>query len=424
MYKLLSDLFPFNRSITGEGVRQTINRISAEIPLKVSTFESGLNVFDWTVPHEWNVKSAKIYDPDDRVVVDFETNNLYLMSYSIAIDTVLSLDQLLKHIVTDATRPDWIPYSTSYYNDHWAFCLPYNFVKKMLKGEYRVVIDSTKQPGSLNYAEAFIDSGSEKEVLISSYICHPSMANDSLSGVVLAVQLYKELIKVDNLKYNYRFLFAPETIGTICFLYKNRETIKSNLEYGLVATCVGDSGQFTYKETKNEKSKINRVVENIFNEKELNGKIVKFSPLGSDERQYCSPGFDLDVGALTRSIYGSFPEYHTSADDLSFVSQDNLNESLAVYLKVIMTYELNCKFLRSNPFCEPQLGKYNLYRTVGGGGEDNLEVKLQQRMWLLNYADAKTDLLTISEKSGFSALELAVTSLELIEAGLITKALK
>ena len=421
MYRLLSDLFPFNRSLTGDGVRQTIDRISAEIPLKVSAFESGLNVFDWTVPNEWNVASAKIYGPDGRVVADFDTNNLHLMSYSIPVDTVLSLEQLLKHIVTDKARPDWIPYSTSYYNDNWAFCLAYNVVEKLEDGEYRVVIDSNKKSGQLIYAEAFIDVGSDKEVLISSYICHPSMANDSLSGVVLAVQLYKELLKIDNLKYNYRFLFTPETIGTICFLHKNRETIKSNLEYGIVATCVGDAGAFTYKESRNEKSKINQVVKNIFNEKGFHGEIIKFSPLGSDERQYCSPGFDLDVGVLTRSMYGRFPEYHTSADNLTFVSQDNLNESLELYLKVIMTYELNCTFSRINPFCEPQLGKYNLYRTVGGGGEDNLEVMLQQRMWLLNYADEETDLLTISERSGFSAIELAATSLELIEAGLITK---
>jgi aminopeptidase-like protein len=421
MYKLLSDLFPYNRSITGDGVRNTIERISREIPLEVSVFKSGLNVFDWTVPDEWNVTSARIYDPSGQLIVDFDNNNLYLMSYSIAIDAVLTLRQLLDHVVTDETRPDWVPYSTSYYNDNWAFCLPYNFVKTMVEGDYRVVINSTKKPGELIYAESFIDNGAKKEVLISSYICHPSMANDSLSGVVLAVQLYKELIKVDNLNYNYRFLFTPETIGTICFLHKNRKKIKSNLEYGLVATCVGDSGGFTYKKSRNEKSNINRIVEYIFSNKKINGKIVKFSPLGSDERQYCSPGFDLDVGVLTRSMYGYFPEYHTSADNLNFVSEKNLKESLALYLEIINTYESNCKFSRINAFCEPQMGKYDLYRRVGGGGEDDLELLVQQRMWLLNYADKQTDLLSISEKSGFSLSDLKKTSFELLEAGLITK---
>jgi aminopeptidase-like protein len=421
MYKLLKDLFPYNRSITGDGVRKTIDRISKDIPLEVTKFKSGSNVFDWTVPNEWNVTSAKIYDPNGHVIVDFDKNNLFLMSYSVPIDTVLTLKQLLDHVITDKTRPNWIPYSTSYYNDNWAFCLPYSFVKSMTKGNYRVVINSTKKPGELIYAESFIDNGAKKEVLISSYICHPSMANDSLSGVVLTVQLYKELKKINNLNYNYRFLFTPETIGTICFLHKNRRRIKSNLEYGLVATCVGDSGEFTYKKSRNEKADINRIVENIFSKKNINGRIVDFSPLGSDERQYCSPGFDLDVGVLTRSMYGCFPEYHTSADNLDFVSEKNLKESLELYLGIINTYEINCKFSRKNAFCEPQMGKYNMYREVSGGGEDNLDVLVQQRMWLLNYADGKTDLLTISEKSGFGLSDLKNTLAELIEAGLIIK---
>ena len=421
MYKLLSDLFPYNRSITGKGVRETIDRISREIPLKVSRFKSGLSVFDWTIPDEWNVASAKIFAPNGDLIVDFDENNLFLMSYSVPVDTTLTLQQLLEHVITDKTRPEWIPYSTSYYDEHWAFCLPYNFVKNMVEGSYKVVIDSIKEPGELIYAEAFIDNGASKEVLISSYICHPSMANDSLSGVVLAVQLYKELYKINNLNYNYRFLFAPETIGAICFLHKNRKKIKSNLEYGLVATCVGDSGEFTYKKSRNEGSDINRIVENVFSRKNIDGRVVEFSPLGSDERQYCSPGFDLDVGVLTRSMYGCFPEYHTSADNLDFVSEKNLKESLELYLEIIKSYETNCKFSRKNAFCEPQMGKYNMYREVGGGGEDNLDVLVQQRMWLLNYADEKTDLLTISEKSEFSLSDLKNTLAELIGAGLIIK---
>jgi aminopeptidase-like protein len=420
MYNLLCDLYPINRSITGDGVRETIERISDEIPIETSSFKSGLNVFDWTVPDEWNVKSAKIYGPDGEIFVDFKSNNLFLMSYSTPIDKVMTLNELLGHIVTDESRPDWIPYSTSYYNDRWAFCLPYNMVKTMDEGEYRVEIDSEKKPGELIYAEAFIDNGADKEVLISSYICHPSMANDSLSGVVLAVQLYKELVKLNNLKYNYRFLFTPETIGTICFLHKNKDAIKLNLEYGLVATCLGDKGPFTFKESRNERSKLNNVVHKIF-EEGIEGKVIKFSPLGSDERQYCSPGFDLDVGVLTRSMYGCFPEYHTSADNLDFVSQENLNESLEVFIKIIKTYEANCKFSRINAFCEPQMGKYGLYGQIGGGGKYNIETQLQQRMWLLNYADEITDLLTISKKSGFSFADLIATSEELIEAGLIKR---
>jgi aminopeptidase-like protein len=421
MYKLLTEMFSYNRSITGDGVRKTLKRILDEIPIKLTSVKSGTKVFDWVVPDEWNIESAKIYDPRGELIIDFGENNLYLMSYSVPIDTVLTLQQLKIHIITDKSRPDWIPYSTSYYKDEWAFCLPYNFVKKMIEGEYKIVICSKKKPGELIYAESFIDNGASKEVLISSYICHPSMANDSLSGVVLAVELYKELKKITNLNYNYRFLFTPETIGTICFLYNNRERIKYELEYGLVATCVGDSGSFTYKQARNEKANINRIMKNIFLSSEVNGKVVNFSPLGSDERQYCSPGFDLDVGVLTRSLYGQFPEYHTSADNLNFVSEKNLKESLNLYLKVVSTYEANCKFSRPNPFCEPQMGKYNMYREVGGGGEDNLDSVVQQRMWLLNYADGETDLLTISEKSGFNMISLKNTLAELIDIGLITK---
>lgn len=421
MIRLLKDLFPINRSITGDGVRETLEIISKEIPIKKNSIKSGTKVFDWVVPNEWNVTAAKIYDPNGSLIVDIKDNNLFLMSYSVAFKGDLTLEDLKKHIITDKSRPDWVPYSTSYYKDEWAFCLSYNFVKGMKEGVYKVEIDSEKKNGELIYAEAYINNNARKDILISSYICHPSMANDSLSGVVLTVQLYKELKKINNLTYNYRFLFTPETIGTICFLHKNKR-IKSNLEYGLVATCVGDSGEFTYKKSRNEKSNINRIVENVFSNRNIKGRIVDFSPLGSDERQYCSPGFDLDVGALTRSMYGCFSEYHTSADNLDFVSEKNLKESLELYLEIINSYETNCKFSRKNAFCEPQMGKYNMYREVGGGGEDNLDILVQQRMWLLNYADGITDLLTISEKSGFSLSELKNTLAELIEVGLIIKA--
>jgi len=421
MYKLLSEMFSYNRSITGDGVRKTLKKISDEIPIKSTSIKSSTKVFDWVVPDEWNIESAKIYDPDGQLIVDFDENNLHLMSYSEPIDTVLSLSELKNHIITDKSRPDWIPYSTSYYKDDWAFCLPYNFVKKMINGEYKIIICSKKEPGELIYAESFIDNGASKEVLISTYICHPSMANDSLSGVVLAVQLYKELKKIDNLKYNYRFLFTPETIGTICFLYNNRKRIKSDLEFGLVATCLGDAGSFTYKNARNEKADINRVMKYIFSMSDVNGKVINFSPLGSDERQYCSPGFDLDVGVLTRTMYGQFQEYHTSADNLDFVSEKNLKESLNLYLKVFSIYESNSKFLRKNPFCEPQMVKYDLYREKGGAGEDCLDDMSQQRMWILNYADGKTDLLEISEKSGFDIFTLKLATKVLISNGLITQ---
>ena len=394
--------------------------MSLEITLQWTHIESGTVVFDWIVPNEWNVNSAKIYSPNGDILVDFDNNNLFLMGYSIATKKTLSLQELKEHIITDQKRPEWIPYSTSYYQNNWAFCMPYNMLKELVDGDYRVEIDSTKEPGELIYAEAYIDNNAKREVLISSYICHPSMANDSLSGVVLSTQLYKEVKKINNLRYNYRFLFTPETIGTICFLEKNQERIKADLEYGLVSTCVGDSGCFNYKKTRNGNSKIDRVVSYVLNKKKTKTNIMEFSPLGSDERQYCSPGFDLPVGVLTRSMFGQFEEYHTSADNLDFVSPEALQESLDTYLDIIKLYEANCKFIRKEPHCEPQMGRYNLYRVIGGGGEDNIGDMSQQRMWILNYADGETDLLEISNKSGFDFFSLKLASEALIENQLIS----
>jgi len=421
MYSLLTELFPYNRSITGDGVRKTLAKISKEIPIKSMSVPSGLKVFDWTVPNEWNVTSAKIYDSSGAVILDLIDNNLSLMSYSIAVNKTLTLEELKEHIITDRSRPNSIPYSTSYYKSAWAFCMPFNVVEQMPEDNYHVEIKSTTEPGELLYGEAFIDNGSDKTVIVSSYICHPSMANDSLSGVVLSIQLYKEIEKLESLNYNYRFLFVPETIGTICFLHRNRESIKEDTEYGLVATCVGDGGNFTYKRTRNPFSVINRVVEHVFDKRNLGSRILDFSPLGSDERQYCSPGFDMPVGVLTRSMYGQFPEYHTSDDNLEFVSEEFLQESLDLYLEIIKTYEINDVFWRTEPHCEPQMGKYDLYRPTGGAGEDLLEDIVQQRMWILNFADGETDLLSIAEKSGFDIFSLQSASISLITNRLITK---
>jgi len=421
MHKLLSELFPINRSITGKGVRDTLSIISREIPIKTTKIKSKSKVFDWTIPDEWNVTEAKICTSSGEVVVDFLDNNLYLMSYSTSVDSSMSLSDLKKHIITDKSRPNWVPYSTSYYEDNWAFCLPYNFVKKLNDDNYQVKIEATKKSGHLEYAEAFINNNAKKEILISSYICHPSMANDSLSGVVLSVQLFKEISKLKNLNYNYRFLFAPETIGTISFLYNNKKTIKKSIEFGLVATCIGDKGKFTYKKTRNGICNIDRVINHIFNGRNDCNPILDFSPLGSDERQYCSPGFDLPVGVLTRSIFGKFKEYHTSADNLEFVKDEYLKVSLDLYLEIVKIYEANCIFYRKEPHCEPQMGKYDLYRTIGGGGEDNINELSQQRMWILNYADNETDLLEISQKSGFDVLTLKHASEALVENKLIFK---
>lgn len=410
MYELVRTLFPICRSITGNGVRQTLDHIKQHIPLETKEVPSGTPVFDWEVPKEWNVREAYVTDPAGNKVIDFKKNNLHLLNYSIPINAKMSLGELKKHLFTLPDQPDWIPYRTSYYKENWGFCLAHNELLKLKDGEYEVVIESTLDNGHLTYGEFFLPGKTDEEVLLSCHVCHPSLCNDNLSGIALTTFLAKALMQRQN-RYSYRFLFIPGTIGSITWLSFNEEQAK-RIKHGLVVTCVGDEGSFTYKRSRQGNAEIDRVVEFILKSNGSPYKIIDFYPYGYDERQYCSPGFNLAVGSLSRSSHGSYPEYHTSADNLDLVQPKYLEESLHEYFNVTDVLEHNKRYLNLNPKCEPRLGKRGLYRNVGAetkGASDEMAL-----LWVLNLSDGQHSLFDIAEKSklNFGKIKTAAMALE------------
>lgn len=398
MFKLMQELYPICRSITGNGVRQTLNILKKHIPLQISEIKSGTKAFDWTVPQEWNIRDAYIKNSRNEKIIDFQTSNLHLLNYSAPVHKKMSLAELKPHLYTLPEQPEVIPYLTTYYKKHWGFCLTHKQYELLEEDIYEVFIDSTLEPGSLSIGELFIQGQTTEEILFSCYTCHPSMCNDNLSGVVLLTFLAKRLLKA-KLKYSYRFLFIPETIGAITWLSINKNKVQ-NIKAGLVATCVGDPGQSTYKRTRNGNNLIDKIVEKILIDSDQPYKILDFFPRGSDERQFCSPGFNLPVGSLMRTPYGKFPEYHTSADNLNFVTPEALEDSLKKYLDVIYILENNPTYLSLNPCCEPQLGKYGLYRTLGS--QKDSAIFEEALCWVLNLADEKHNLLDVSFKSNLT----------------------
>jgi aminopeptidase-like protein len=396
MYALAEELFPICRSITGDGVRATLERIAADLVVDVHEVPSGTPVFDWTVPREWNIREAWIKGPNGDKVVDFADHNLHVVNYSIPVHEHLTLEELRPKLHSLPDRPDWIPYRTSYYDETWGFCLPHSLLETLEDGTYEVYIDSELKDGSLTYAEAVFKGYSEDEVLLSAHTCHPSLANDNLSGIALLVRLGMALRSI-NTRYTYRLLFAPGTIGSITWLARNVEQA-SNIKHGLVLSCVGDGGGPMYKRSRQGNAAIDRIVARVFAESAPAGEIQGFSPYGYDERQYCSPGFNLPVGLLERSKYGEFPEYHTSADNMDFISADELDRSYALVARIIEKLETDWFPVSTAPFCEPQLGRRGLYKAMGG---DNERVERQMAMlWVLNLADGAHSLRDIADRSG------------------------
>lgn len=418
MYRLLKELFPICRSLTGEGVKRTFDLLSQIIPLTFQRFRTGERCYDWIIPEEWNIEDAYVADEDGRKVIDFANNNLHVLGYSFPVSGWFSLAELRPHLHTIPEKPTVIPYRTSYYHRQWGFCLPHNDLLRLKEGRYFVKIHSTLEQGELIVAEAYLPGEKEKEILISSYCCHPSMANDSLSGVVLAATLYQEIAN-RNRYYSYRFLFGPETIGAIAYLSRFGDAIRKNLCAGFVVTCVGDSGQFNYKRTRRRTHTVDRITENVLKHSGFPYRIREFWPEGSDERQYCSPGFNLPVGSLMRSVYGEFPEYHTSGDNLTFVNERSLGESLEVYMDVLSALEGNRIYMSSNPFCEPQLSKRGLYPVTAGSKERDIEIR--RRLWVLNYSDGAHSLIDIADMMDDSILAIIETSKVLVGAGLLVE---
>ena len=401
LHDFATELYPICRSITGEGIRQTLAQIHKRIPLEISQVPSGTAVFDWTVPKEWNIRDAFIEDSIGKRVVDFQKSNLHVMNYSVPVNRRMPLSELKPHLFSIPERPDWIPYRTSYYQENWGFCLPHNQLQNLPDGDYGVRIDSTLEDGALTYGECFIPGESTDEVLFSCHACHPSLANDNLSGLTVATQL-AGLLSSQKLHYSYRFLFIPGTIGAITWLAKNRAHA-TRIRHGLVLTCIGDQGGFHYKKSRQGNAEIDRAAAHALRRINSSSEVLDFSPYGYDERQYCSPGFNLAVGCLMRSVWGTFPEYHTSADNLDFIKPLQLAESLRACAAIVDILENNRRYASQNPFCEPQLGKRGLYRATDGDGPGD---QISARLWVLNLSDGKHSLLDIAERSGlpFSTL--------------------
>jgi aminopeptidase-like protein len=395
LHRFAAEFFPICRSITGDGMRRTLALIQSRIPLQIVEVPTGTPVFDWTVPKEWNIRDAYIKGPDGKRVVDFRQCNLHVLNYSTPVHATISLSELKPHLFTLPEHPDWIPYRTSYYQENWGFCLSHNQMLALEDSDYEVYIDSSLADGYLTYGECYVQGRSTDEVLISCHACHPSLANDNLSGLSVATFL-AQLLSGRELRYSYRFLFIPGTIGAISWLAQNRKTV-GRIRHGLVLTCIGDAGAFHYKKSRRGNAEIDRAVAHVLRHYSDSPEILDFSPYGYDERQYCSPGFNLPIGCLMRSVGGTFPEYHTSADNLDFIQAPQLARALGVCAAILDVLENNRRYRNQRPYCEPQLGRQNLYRSTGGG---TIGVDISARLWVLNLSDGEHSLLDIGERSG------------------------
>jgi aminopeptidase-like protein len=394
LYGFAEELYPICRSITGDGLRETLRSIQSKIPLEMFEVPTGTQVFDWTVPKEWNIRDAYIKDASGKRVVDFQTTNLHVLNYSVPVHATLPLTEIKQHLFTLPDHPEWVPYRTSYYKEQWGFCLTHNQLSALEDGNYEVHIDSTLEDGNLSYGECYVPGQSKDEVLISTHVCHPSLANDNLSGIAVATRL-AQFLAGKELRYSYRFIFVPGTIGAITWLARNGDK-GPNIRHGLVLTGIGDRGRFHYKKSRRGNCEIDRAAAVVLRHCGEASEVLEFSPYGYDERQYCSPGFNLPVGCLMRSVWGTFPEYHTSADNLDFIRPEQLARSLRVCVSICDVLENNESYRNQNPFCEPQLGKRDLYRTTGG---ESLEAEIHARLWVLNFSDGEHSLLDIAERS-------------------------
>jgi aminopeptidase-like protein len=415
MYALISRLYPICRSMTGNGVRDTLRIVQERIGIGIKEVPTGTRVFDWTVPQEWNIKDAYIKGPDGRKVVDFKQSNLHVVGYSGPVNVKLPLSELRGHLHSLPNRPGWIPYRTSYFKNSWGFCLSHNELQSLPEGDYEAVIDSSLADGHLTYGEMLIEGETKEEVLISCHVCHPSLCNDNLSGIALAVAL-SERLAAFRLRYSYRFLLIPATIGSITWLALNEKQV-SLIKHGLVLACVGDGGNVTYKRSRSGDAEIDRAMGAVLRDSGEEHTINDFFPYGYDERQYCSPGFNLPVGCFSRTPHGRFVEYHTSADDLEFVRPEALAHSYKTLLAAFGILESNRRYVNFNPRCEPQLGRRGIYRawseqTDGGDTEMSL-------LWVLNMSDGKSDLLHIAERSGLPYDRIRKAAGVLSEHGLV-----
>jgi aminopeptidase-like protein len=410
----MAEMFPICRSITGDGVRRSLDLIERIVPLERHEVATGTTVFDWEVPREWNIRDAWIADREGRRVVDFRAHTLHVLGYSIPVRRTMSLDELQPHLYSLPEQPDRIPYRTSYYRDHWGFCLRHRDRERLGPGPYEVVVDSDLKPGHLSYAECVIPGSGAEEAVVYTHTCHPSLANDNLSGIVVAAMLARALRKSSN-RLGWRFVFGPGTIGSLTWLSRNEARLP-RVAAGLVIGSLGDPGPLTYKRSRQGDSATDRAAQHVLAASAAAAKIVDFEPYGYDERQFCSPGFDLPVGRLTRSPNGAYPEYHTSADDLSLLQPESLAESIRILARLVSTLDCNRRPLNLRGKGEPRLGKYGLYGTIGGTAPGELEHAL---LWVLSLGDGENDLVAMADRSGLDVelLDRAASALE--RAGLV-----
>jgi aminopeptidase-like protein len=416
MHALVTELYPICRSITGNGVRQTLEILDRRLPLEIHEVPSGTSVFDWTVPREWNIRDAYVKNVDGQRIIDFRRSNLHVVSYSVPVRARMMLNDLRPHLFT---RPDWpevIPYRTSYYNEAWGFCLSQRQLEQLSEGEYEVVIDSSLEPGSLTYGEYCLPGASDEEVLFSCHVCHPSLANDNLSAIAVAVALAGTLAAWPSRRYSYRFLFIPGTIGSITWLARNEQYV-SRVKHGLILAGLGGGKGFTYKKSRRGDAEVDRAVAHVLTHASPSSAVTEFSPYGYDERQFCSPGFNLPVGCLMRTPHGQYREYHTSADNLDFVAPAALAEALDVCRRIVDVLEHNARYVNLSPKCEPQLGRRGLYRSLGG----QLDAASRElgMLWVLNLSDGGRSLLDIAERSGLPFQALQKVADALISHGLL-----
>jgi aminopeptidase-like protein len=420
MHALIRLLYPICRSMTGNGVRETLRLIGEQIPLKIFEVPSQTPVFDWTVPNEWNIRDAYIKNSQGERLVDFRKCNLHIIGYSVPVHQEMKAEELKAHLFSIPEYPTWIPYRTSYFRESWGFCVSHEQWQELVAHPdevYEVCIDSSLEPGSLTYAECYLPGQTEDEVLISCHTCHPSLANDNLSGISVGVALAQTLAQSPR-RYSYRFLFIPGIIGSITWLSLNESKV-GRIKHGLVLTCIGDPGKVQYKKSRRGNAEMDQAVAHVLKHRALDFDIMEYYPYGYDERQYCSPGFNLPVGVLMRSKHGTFPQYHTSADNLDFVRPEALADSYAVALSSIAILEKNAVYVNQNPKCEPQLGKRGLYSVrLSWLTDKNLEMAM---LWVLNLSDGNHSLLDIAERSGMDFFWIAMATDALHQTDLLTR---
>jgi len=416
MYNLCQELFPITRSLTGDGVRQTLSIIKQHLPdLEIHEVPTGTEAFDWTVPKEWNINDAYILDPDGNKIIDYKESNLHVVGYSIPVSITISLEQLQEHLYSLPEQPNAIPYVTSYYKERWGFCLTDEQRQRLKPGDYYVHIDSTLSDGSLTYGELILPGQSEQEIFLSTYICHPSMANNELSGPAVTTFIAKWIKAMEDRKYTYRIIFIPETIGSIVYLSKNLQTMKNNIIAGFNVTCIGDNGDYSYLPTRYGHTLSDQVALHVLKHMQPGFKRYSYLDRGSDERQYCSPGVDLPVATVMRTKYGQYPEYHTSLDDLNFISPEGLAGGYEVLQKCIECLEENTVLL-TNVLCEPQLGKRGLYPTLSmkkGAGA------AKEMINILAYCDGSNSLLAVAELIDMPMWEIVPVAEKLKEHDLL-----